>query len=968
MQHFLQRLIENGVKGAKVIHHGTLPARKARYQTLSVALPPALDRVLNAHHIRQLYHHQVEALEKIRSGRDIAIATPTASGKSLIYNLAVLEELIRSPRQHALYLFPIKALSRDQLENLQGFLDSLAPQYSISAAVYDGDTSSYQRTKLRQRHPHILLTNPDMLHYALLAYHAKWERFWKGLRFVVIDEMHTYRGVFGSHVAQIFRRLHRICRYYGSDLRFVLLSATIANPEELAGQLIAREVSVVRDADAPQSKRHLIFLEAETAVSGIAARLLVQAARRGLKTIVFTQSRRLTEMVHMSVQRMAPALARRVSSYRAGFLPGERRTIEQRLAGGELTGVISTSALEMGIDIGGLDLCVLAGYPGTIMNTWQRGGRVGRGGRESAIVLIPQQDALDQYIVKHPDEFLRSRFEAAVADPDNIEILKAHLPCAAAERPLSSEEIESWSPAAKEALERLAAEGSLLETAEGGQWLPRRMRPHRLVDIRTVGPSYTIITPKADGNEWIPLGKNEGTRALKECHPGAVYLHRGRSYLVKSLDLKKRVIRVEPSDAAFITRIKSDKETEILEILESRPVENFLARLGRIRVTETILGYEKRKLFTQELLDFNPLDLPAQIFETIGFWFEIEEEIVRRVVSAKHHFMGGIHAVEHAAISMFPLFAVCDRNDIGGISIPLHPQLAKAAVFIYDGYPGGIGLAAKGYRLIQPLLQKTRELIAGCSCSEGCPACIHSPKCGAGNKPLDKQAALQVLNYLLGTWSLKETNMDFGPKEIPLQPSPDPAGEKAPRIAFFDLETQRLANEVGGWKNCHLMRVSVAVLIEEPSGATHVFREDEVGELIRLLQQMDLVVGFNIKRFDYRVLSAYTTENLNNLPTFDILELLHRQIGFRLSLDHLARETLGASKLADGLEAVRWFRNGDWDKLTAYCKEDVELTRGIFHHALDKGYLVYRNRQGRSLRIPTRWSLEDYLRNDAQSR
>ncbi len=408
--------------------------------------------------IRRLYRHQTNALESLRRGASVVVATPTASGKSLIYNIAVAEALLADSQQRALYLFPTKALSRDQLGTVSDFLTTMAGEPPLRAAIYDGDTNAYQRAKIRQQIPHVLLTNPDMLHYALLAYHAKWVDLWRHLRLVVVDEMHTYRGIFGSHVAQIIRRLRRICRFYGSDPQFALLSATIANPGELAEQLIQRPVTVIQEHCAPQPKRHFLFLQPEESPSAVAAHLVVLAARQGLKTIAFTQSRKLTELVHMSVQRMAPELRHKVSSYRAGFLPEERRVIEQNLASGSLSAVISTSALEVGIDIGILDLCILVGYPGTIMTTWQRGGRVGRGGQESAIILVPGEDALDQYIIHHPQEFLGSHYEVAVVDPDNPEILRAHLPCAAAELPLERTEWGELSEATIAMIEQLTAE------------------------------------------------------------------------------------------------------------------------------------------------------------------------------------------------------------------------------------------------------------------------------------------------------------------------------------------------------------------------------------------------------------------------------------------------------------------------------------------------------------------------------
>ncbi len=976
IQRYLNRLLHDRLRDFEIAHHAEFPGQPPLFSRLSSPLPDPVHGALTSLGIRSLYSHQAEALEQIRSGRHTVVSTPTSSGKSLIYNLAVAEALIEKPDQRALYLFPVKALTRDQLDALQEFFGAIpcgTEGHSFSAAIYDGDTTPYQRTKIRQKHPHVLLTNPDMLHYALLAFHFKWEEFWKRLRFVIIDEMHSYRGIFGSHVGQVLRRLRRICRHYGSSPQFILLSATIGNPDELAAGLTgapADQISVVSGSGAPQAKRHFVFLRPRDAqighAAGLAARLIVQAAKAGLKTIAFTQSRKLTELVHMSVLQADRRLQKRVSSYRAGFLPEERRVIEQKLAGGELSAVISTSALELGIDIGGLDLCILVGYPGTVMTTWQRGGRVGRSGQESAIVLIPDQDALDQYIVNHPARFLESCYEKAVIDPFNPEILKAHFPCAAAELPISCSEPEFCDEKSMKALERLTARGALLQTLEGDQWICSSTRPHRLIDIRSVGPAYAIV--KTVGEETIPLGKNDGVRALKECHPGAIYLHRGETYSVESLDLEKKVIRAVPAQVPYFTRTVSDKETEILETLSSKPAGNFIIRLGRLRVTEHITAYEVRKLFTHEIHARNPLDLPPQTFETVGFWIEIEPILARRVKKAGLDFMGGIHAIEHALISMFPLFAVCDRNDIGGISIPLHPQLEKGAVFIYDGYPGGIGLAARGYEIILPLVERTKELIRSCECTEGCPACIHSPKCGSGNKPLDKASALDLLCYLSGEKDLGDDSGDCPDTEpdVICIPAETPSCPEL-RIGFFDLETQKLASEVGGWQNTHLMRISVAILFELPSGKFTIYREEQVQNLIEDLKRLDLVVGFNISGFDYKVLRAYTPFKLEALPTFDILGEIHKGLGFRVSLGHLAENTLGRPKGGDGLQAVRWFREGEWDNLIHYCKEDVCITRDLFHHAIEKGFLVCSDKSRRMLRIPTPWKLEELMKERSKS-
>jgi len=972
IQNFLNKLINYRLGDFTLAHHAQLPAIAPSFGSLSEPLGEPLGEALLRLGITRLYSHQAEALEHVRAGYHTVVSTPTASGKSLIYNLAVAEALIRDARQRALYLFPIKALTRDQLESLTDFFKNIPAEVEGSpfqACIYDGDTTPYQRSKIRQKHPHVLLTNPDMLHYAFLAFHSKWEEFWRRLRFVIIDEMHTYRGVFGSHVAQIMRRLRRICRYYGSEPQFILLSATIGNPDELAAGLTGLDgdrIRVVNGSGAPQAKRHFVFLrpidtEQPGHSAGMAAKLIVQAAKAGLKTIAFTQSRKLTELVHMSVIQSDRRLETKVSSYRAGFLPEERRLIEQKLSSGVLSAVISTSALELGIDIGGLDLCILVGYPGTVMTTWQRGGRVGRSGRESAIILLPDPDALDQYIVNHPAQFLESRYEMAVIDPHNAEILKAHIPCAAAELPISATEPEYTGKMPLKVLGELTKSGALLQTMEGDQWICASLQPHRNVDIRTVGSSYTII--KVVDDQTFPLGKSEGIRALKECHPGAIYLHRGETYQVESLDLEKKVIRAAPARVPYYTRAVTKKETEILEVLASKPAGNFLVRMGRLRVTERFDAYEVRRLFSQIILSRNVLDLPPQTFETVGFWIEVEPLLAERVIAAKREFMGGIHAIEHALISLFPLFAVCDRNDIGGICYPMHPQLEKGAIFVYDGYPGGIGLAARGYEIILPLIEKTLELVATCPCPEGCPACIHSPKCGSGNKPLDKTAALILLEYLSGKRSLAD-RVDAASAPVPAEPEitlPPVARQREVRIGFFDLETQKLADEVGGWQNTHLMRVSVAILCELPSGDFRVYKEDQVSELIEDLKQLDLIVGFNISGFDYKVLRAYTPFNLDRLPTFDMLREIHKVLGFRVSLGHLAEKTLGYPKGGDGLQAVDWFRKGDWENLIRYCKEDVAITRDLFQHAVEKGYLVYVDKKSRMLRIPTPWKIEDLV-------
>ena len=964
MQSFIEFLKTARLPGARVVHHEFIPSRPAVYGDVQPILAPPLKSALAKLNITRLYSHQAESLASFRKGENVVVATPTASGKSLIYNLALVELLSQGAAGHGLYLFPLKALAQDQYQAFVALNQQLPRELQLEAAVYDGDTPSSQRRRIKENLPHLIISNPDMLHLGFLPFHQQWENFFRNLRLVVIDEIHTYRGIFGSHVVQVLRRLQRICGLYGSQPRFILLSATIENAEDFASRLTGLEFHAVEQSGAPQAGRHFFFVNPEISATTVAARLFVRALQRNLKTIAFTQARKLTEIIHMNVTEAIPALASKVSSYRAGFLAEERRDIEQGLASGSVAGVISTSALEMGIDIGGLDVCILVGYPGTIINTWQRSGRVGRGGSDSLVILIAQPDALDQYFMRHPQDFFQRPFEAAVVDPNNPEVVDAHLPCAAAEIPLNgSDDLYSNGGLLASRTPVLEASGSLLRSAEGNVWYAAKQRPQRLVDIRSVGEGYVIF----DGFREKAVGKNDGVRVLKECHQGAIYLHRGQQHLVTHLDLKRKNVFVKPTKVRYFTRALSEKDTEILAVELSRPVVNFIVRLGRVRVTEQVVRYEKRNLYSGELLDNLSLDLPSQSFETIGFWLEIEDVFQKMVRQRKLHFMGAIHALEHALISMFPLFALCDRNDIGGIAVPRHLQLQKSAIFIYDGYPGGVGLAARGFDMIEELLEKTVELIAACPCDLGCPSCIHSPKCGAGNKPLDKTAALFLARGLLGELPLElelkeDDQLIAAPEMVP----ENSRGE--PNVAFFDLETQRLAEEVGGWGNVHLMRLALGVLYDKGSSGFEVFAEEQVENLIGRLKGYDLVVGFNIKRFDYRVLSAYTAFDFGELPTFDILEDIYQRLGFRLSLGHLAEQTLGKAKIADGIQAVRWLREGKLDAVVKYCKDDVAITRDLFDFGLSRGYLVYQTKDGQTVRLPVNWNLDNILREAIASR
>jgi len=910
----------------------------------------------------RLYSHQVEAIEYLRQGQNVLVATPTASGKSLIGNLSVIEESLRNNNSRSLYIFPLKALEQDQLKNLSVWLKGMRGK-KISAEIYDGDTSPYRRKKIRADIPEILFTNPDMLHRGILAHHQNWEILLKNLSFIILDEVHTYRGIFGSHLNQIIRRLKRLCHSYGGDPRFILFSATVSNPQAFGESLTGEKLRVVQSNGAPGAGRHFLFMNPETSPNFSAARLFADCIRNGFRTIAFTQSRKVTELMHVWVSRLSGDLGKKISSYRAGFMPEERRQIERRLACGELLGVISTSALEMGIDIGYLDICLLVGYPGTIINTWQRGGRVGRAGRESMIVLIAKPDALDQYFMKHPEDLFERSFEAALLDPDNPFVVEAHLPCAAMEIPVTPEDEKYWPAEFEDRLLKLESKGELSRTAEGSPvWFASKRNPHLSVNIRSAGETYTIFE-KETGQA---IGTIDGIRVFKECHAGAIYLHRANDYLVDRLDTERRDVIVHRARVKYFTRTRSEKDTEIIQTHRSRPVAQFLVREGSLKVTEVITGYEKRSLPGQELLGVFPLDLPRHTFETVGFWVELEPVIKNHIEQMGLHFMGGIHAIEHACIGIFPLFALCDRNDVGGICYPYHPQVGKSAIFIYDAYPGGVGLASHGFEIVLELLEKTRNHVRSCECEEGCPSCIHSPKCGSGNKPLDKQAALLILDILLGDITFCEISGEQAqtePASAYMEERKILDEQHSPRIIYLDLETQKIAQDVGGWQNAHLMRVSVAVIFDGSENRFRTFYEDEIEGLMDCLKQADLIIGFNIKGFDYRVLSAYTNNNLKELPTFDMLEDIHRRLGFRISLDGLAKETLERAKTAEGLMAVEWFKNGEMDRLTDYCREDVAITRDLFQYGVKNGHLVYRERhQNRRVRLLVDWNPDAMVR------
>lgn len=939
--------------GPRVVARRTLPAAAAEHAELPDGLHPALGRMLGEMGVARLYCHQAQAIDLILNGQNVVVATPTASGKSLIYNLPVLSSLLHDPAARALYLFPLKALAQDQVRTLEEMATRL-PEYfrkqgRTLAAIYDGDTSAHFRKKIRDSLPGILVSNPDMLHLSLLPYHHLWGDLFASLTHVIIDEVHTYRGVFGSHMAWVVRRLSRICRLYGANPVFVLSSATVGNPAELGANLLGAEVSALTASGSPRSPKEVLLLNPLDSAPYTAAMLLESAVRRGLRTIVYTQSRKMTELITMWTGRRIGDLGGKIASYRAGFLPEDRRDIEGRLSDGRLLGVISTSALELGIDIGSLDICILVGYPGSMMATWQRAGRVGRGGRESLVVLIGHEDALDQHFMRNPDDFFAREVEAVVLNPDNPTIAGQHLTCAAAEAPLTLADPLCASPEAPALLANLTRAGHLLCAADGATWFASRKYPQREVDLRGGGSRYRILV-RGSRQE---LGEIDGFRACKECHQGAVYLHMAKTWLVDRLDLDGHEVLASPFKGAWFTRALSSKTTEILETLETRVLGSTVVHFGRVRVTETVTAYHKVLIGSQKIIGRYPLDLPPQIFETEGLWLEIPETLMRAVEGQQLHFMGGIHALEHALIALLPLLVLCDRNDIGGISHPWHEGLNKPAVFIYDGYSGGVGLTRKGFARIEELMVRTLDAVRACSCDSGCPSCVHSPKCGSGNRPIDKHCCLALLSQLLRQGGQDSRRVPMARPVPAIGPARPAAAFTLPaRYGVFDVETRRSAQEVGGWHKAHRMGISVAVLYDGERDEFLTYEEDETEQLIDRLFNLDLVIGFNNKRFDNQVLSAYTSRRLGDLPSLDILEEISGQLGYRLSLDRLAEHTLRVQKEGNGLLALQWFAQGRMDLLRTYCRKDVAITRDLFHFGLREKHLLFRNKAGQVVRLP----------------
>ncbi len=752
---FLQTLREDPNNHDRIVHVQEEGPRAALFEDLDPPLAPSLQKALAAQGITRLYRHQAQAVAATRSGGHVGVVTATASGKTLCYHLPTLEALLADPRHRALYLFPTKALAQDQLRSLRELTVGLP---HIRPAIYDGDTPQYERAAIRAS-ANVLLSNPDMLHVGILPNHERWRRTLQNLRLVVIDEAHIYRGVFGSHVAQLLRRLRRICAYYGSSPQFVLASATIGNPRQHLTALIGDEVAIVDDDGAPRGPRTLIFWNPPLLSVASGARrsanvettaLFADIVEREIRVLAFTRARKIAELLLRYARSRLDgphrSLGKRIAAYRAGYTPEDRRAIERKLFDGELLGVVSTNALELGVDIGGLDVTILNGYPGTVASTWQQWGRAGRGQLPSAGFLVALDDPMDQYWMRHPAEFFTRSHEQARVALANRYILADHLLCAAFERPLEPEEMVRWfGDPALDVAQDLLARGDL--AARGGRaFVPGDRYPAQEVSIRATGGEAVELRTE-DGRlvERVPLN-----RVPFEIHPGAVYLHQGESYLVLDLNLLERTAIARLADVQYYTQARDVTDIRVLAVEEQRAAGTTTACFGEVDVRRAVTGYRRKALYREDVISDHELDLPPQEFVTKAVWWTLPRPEVERLRTTGADLPGGLHGAEHAMIALLPLLAMCDRWDIGGVSTAWHPDTGEATVFVYDGVPGGVGISELGYARIEEWWRMTADLLRDCPCADGCPACVQSPKCGNGNEPLDKAIALDVLYTVSG--------------------------------------------------------------------------------------------------------------------------------------------------------------------------------------------------------------------------
>ena len=733
------------LEAEELAHLATEQPREPVFDPLPAELHARVRDALATQGIERLYRHQALAWEAAARGEHVITTTGTASGKSLAFNLPVLDALARDPKHRALYLYPTKALAQDQHRALTSLKIS-----GVRAAIYDGDTESERRWQIR-KWANVILSNPDMLHIGVLPHHDRWGDVLANLRYVIVDEAHVYRGVFGSHVANVLRRLRRLAKVYGAEPQFLLASATIANPGDLAHALLGVSATVVGADAAPRAERTIALwnpalideeLQLRASVLGEGARLLASLVQRGLRTICFAKSRKAVELIHrMARDRIGdPDVRDRLAPYRAGYTPAQRREIERRLMEGELLGVTATDALELGIDIGSLDCAIAVGFPGTVASLRQQWGRAGRKGHGLAM-LVAGEDALEQYFMREPEALLSRRVEAAILDHANPRVLDGHVMAAAFEGPLDDADRPTLGDAA---LERAPVVPELKHTKAGWVWAGKDYPAARTMLRSADADAFTVV----EGTTGSLLGMVEKARAYSTIHEGAIYLHLGEQFLVRGLDIPARTALVEPFHGDYYTQAKKETMTSIEQAERAERRLGLELSFGRVVVTEQVVAYQKKSIRDQSTLELVPLELPETSFETEAIWYLPEPEQLDDLLEMPT-LLSTLHAAEHTMIAVLPLWAMCDRWDIGGLSTNVHYQTGRPTVFVYDGHPGGVGITQRGFDQFEGWVADTAKLLAGCPCELGCPSCVQSPKCGNLNELLDKHGALKLLHRML---------------------------------------------------------------------------------------------------------------------------------------------------------------------------------------------------------------------------
>ncbi len=752
----ISKLLENLSTHYKdrIVHIEIIPARSARYKEPAVPLPDKLKGLLSSVGIEKLYTHQADAWDMVKGGHNILITTSTASGKTLAYNLPVLDSFLACPNTTALYIFPTKALAQNQLKTLKELITNLPHTHSITPSTYDGDTPQSSRTHIRKK-SNIIFTNPDMLHYSILPYHPKWVRFFQNLKFIIIDELHIYRGVFGSHVANVFRRLNRILDFHGANPQYILTSATIGNPKELAERLINKEVYIIDDDGSPAGQKYFILwnppcIDSERtnrkSANIEATELLTELMKSNVQTICFVRARIIAELTYKYVRdrllkENLPELSDTVCSYRAGYLPQRRREIERLLFAGRLKAITTTTALELGIDIGSLDAAIIVGYPGSVSSTWQQAGRAGRKTDESVAILIAYNIPIDQYIMHNPEYIFSKDVEKVMINPDNPEILYSHLCCAAQELPLVPQDEIYFSDHIKDILQKTEVNDELYKVDNTYHW-SKPYLPATKVNLRTSSPdTYSII----DQSKGELIGTIDAQSAFKIIYPGAIYLQEGQSYFVTDIDIDKQIASVEPTDCDYYTHPIISASAQIIAEEDRKEKKSIRIATGTIQVVSKVVSYKKIQFYSLAVIGIEPVDLPEQSLTTQGFWLSFDNEINVSIFKDQSALPSAITGLVNLFTSALTILASCDSNDISGFA-KLTPE--GYLLVIYDSYPGGLGFSKKGFDNIDSLINLAYKMVCKCPCKRGCPSCVGLDSIFEGVVP-EKISTQKLLEIML---------------------------------------------------------------------------------------------------------------------------------------------------------------------------------------------------------------------------